>query len=476
MKILMVASEGAPYAKTGGLADVIGALPASLASKGHEVAVVMPLYRSAERMVAHADRVFDRMPIRLNPARTYLASFRRLKDRGVQIFFVDVPELYDRPELYGEAGQDYPDNPVRFAVLCRAALGVIRSLFRPDLVHCHDWQSGLVGAYMRHTFRHDPTYTGIATLMTIHNLGYQGQFGRAVLGEVGLDRELFVPSRLEFWGGVNFLKAGIVYADGVSTVSRGYAKEIQTPEYGFGLDGLLRSRAAQVTGIVNGVDYLEWSPETDPFIAAQYSAADLTGKVECKRDLLRTFGLSQDDLKRPVIGIVSRFASQKGFDLIEQIASQLLQGDVALTVLGTGEPHYESVMRSLAEQFPDKVAVRVQFSNELAHKVEAGADIFLMPSRYEPCGLNQIYSLRYGTVPVVRATGGLDDTIDENVGFKFSGYTGSALMEALESALETYKNKELWSTLMKNGMLRDHSWGVAADQYVQIYKSLFPTV
>ena len=469
-----MASEAAPYAKTGGLADVIGALPFALADQGDEVAVVMPLYASAAAKAASADRVRDRLPIWISSSSSYQVSIRLLTDRGVRFYFVDCPPLFDRPGLYGENGRDYPDNHVRFAVLCRAALSVARHLFRPDLFHCHDWQAGLIGPYVRFPFRTDPSVAGLPTVLTIHNLGYQGLFDSAVLPDIGLGREVLNPGQMEFWGMVNYLKGGIVNARAITTVSQAYAREIQTPEYGFGLDGVLRTRSADIAGILNGVDYGEWSPEIDPYIAARYSAEELTGKSFCRRDLLQSFGLSDgDNPDRPVIGIVSRFAAQKGFDLIEQTAWHFLQDDVALVVLGTGEPHYESLMRRIAENFPNKAAVRLEFNNELAHKVEAGSDIFLMPSHYEPCGLNQIYSLRYGTVPVVRATGGLDDTIDENTGFKFADYTAGGLLHALGTAVHTFRtDKARWATLMRNGMARDHSWAAAARQYRTLYRQV----
>lgn len=471
MKILMAASEGTPYAKTGGLADVMGALPAALADRGEEVAVVLPLYRSAQALAAPAERVFDRMPIWLTKERSYQASIRRLAGNGVQTYFVDCPELYDRPALYGEEA-DYPDNAIRFAVFARAVLGVARALFRPDILHCHDWQSSLIGPMMRHQFRMDPTFLDIKTVLTIHNLGYQGVFPRSTLDDIGLSRDLFRTDALEFWGGINFLKGGLVFADAITTVSKGYAREILTREYGFGLEGLLQTKAPVLSGILNGVDYGEWSPETDSYIAARYSMQDLSGKRLCKLDLLKEFDLPYDRLDRPVIGMVSRFASQKGFDLVEEIAADLLFHDVLLTALGTGESRYETMMRGLAERFPDKVSVKIAYDDELAHKIEAGADMFLMPSRYEPCGLNQIYSLRYGTVPIVRATGGLDDTVDTDTGFKFEDYSGPALMAALDLALTAWKNPARWTALMKSGMKKDHSWGAAAGEYVDLYWSL----
>jgi starch synthase len=472
MKILMVASEAAPFAKTGGLADVLGSLPPALAAQGEEVAVVLPLYRTSAARIGHADHVFDHMPVRLSPTVAYSVGIRRVLRRNVLFYFVDCPPLFDRDQLYGENGQDYADNHIRFAVLCRAAMGIIRSLFRPDVIHCHDWQAGPMGPLLRRSFRHDPTFFGLKLLMTIHNLGYQGWFPRTILSEIGLPEELYRRDLMEFWSGVSFLKGGIVFADAISTVSPGYAREIQTPEYGHGLDGLLRARSAVLTGIVNGVDYSEWSPEADPHIAASYSDTDLSGKRECKADLLRAFNLPTDNLDRPLIGIVSRFASQKGFDLLESVADAIMAEDLSLVALGAGEQHYEWLMSNLAERYPGRVSVRIAYDNILAHKIEAGADMFLMPSRYEPCGLNQIYSLRYGTVPIVRATGGLDDTIQQDTGFKFHEYTGEALLSAVRAALAAYRNREQWSAMMKRGMRRDYSWQASAVEYMDLYRRI----
>jgi starch synthase len=470
MKILMVASEATPFAKTGGLADVIGALPHALAARGEQVAVVMPLYKGIQRF--QPEWVRDGMGFQLTPFSAWPVTIRRVVRGDVTFFFVECPPLFERDQLYGESGQDYPDNHIRFTVFCRAALGVVRSLFRPDILHCHDWQAAMTGPLMRHQFRLDPTFSGIRMLMTVHNLGYQGLFPREALSQLGLSRDLFHPNRLEFWGRVNFLKGGLVYADAISTVSKAYAREIQTAEHGFGLEGLLRSRAAVLSGILNGVDYAEWNPETDAFLAASYSVDDLTGKRACKEDLLRTFGLPAWNLDRPVIGIVSRFVGQKGFDLISEIGDELMREDVFLTAIGTGEPQYEAAMQSLADRYPERASVRIAYNNEFAHKIEAGADIFLMPSRYEPCGLNQIYSLRYGTVPVVRATGGLEDTIDESTGFRFVDYSGSALLGAIRSALAAYREPRLWTRLMENGMRRDYSWAASAAEYSTLYRRI----
>jgi starch synthase len=318
----------------------------------------------------------------------------------------------------------------------------------------------------------DPTFMGVSTLLTIHNLGYQGIFAPTELNQMGLGADAFESGLVEFDGDVNLLKAAILVSDAINTVSPAYAREIQTPEYGWRLDGLLRARSDVLSGILNGVDYSEWSPEADTYVAARYSARDLSGKLACKRDLLQEFGLAEDAIDKPLIGIVSRFTSQKGFDLLAEAAGQLPTGRMALVGLGTGEPQYEELFRSLSAAYPSSIAVRIGFNNALAHKIEAGSDIFLMPSRYEPCGLNQIYSLRYGTVPVVRATGGLDDTIDESTGFKFREYTAKALIEKLNLALDAYRDQNGWRQLMLSGMARDYSWKCSAKSYSALYGEL----
>src|SRR5260370_36068236 len=399
-KILMVASEATPFAKTGGLADVIGALPAALRNAGNEVRVVLPLYPSALAYVPQMRRVYNNLRFQM-AGRSYQVDIRQLDWNGIPFYFLDCPALYAREGLYGDLGSDYPDNHIRFAVLCRAALTVARWLFRPEVIHCHDWQTALIAPILKTELQNDPTFFGVKLLMTVHNLGYQGHFPSSSLADVGMDPALYQPAAMEFYGGVNFLKGGLVFIDWINTVSEGYAREIQTPEYGFGLDGLLRARANVLSGILNGVDYAEWSPETDRFIVKNYSVADLSGKRVCKKDLLEEFGLPVDDLDRLLFRIVSRCVSQKGFDLLEQIAYELVQEDVMLVVIGSGEQRYEDVFRGLAWNNPTRVSVKVAYDDSIAHKVEAGADMFLMPSRYEPCGLNQIYSLRFGTVPLV---------------------------------------------------------------------------
>jgi len=471
MNILMVASEATPFAKTGGLADVLGGLPPALAALGEQVAVVLPAYRS-NYYPAPPREVYRNLWIPIGPG--YTADIYESVDRGARYYFVHCPPLYDRDGIYASGGFDYLDNYLRFAALSMAAIGVARHLFRPQIIHTHDWQGALTPVYIREHFHTDPNFLGVKLLFTIHNAGYQGIFGPEILPAIGLDTRLFNPSQFEFFGKVNLMKAGVAWSHAVSTVSKGYAREIQTPEYGFGLDGFFRSHGP-VEGIVNGVDYSEWSPEHDPNIASAYAIEDLSGKQECKRALLDEFGLPPESRDRPLIGIVSRFARQKGFDLIAEVADRLLDQNVSLVVLGSGDPEYESMFRHLAGVRPNKVGVRTDYDNGLAHRIEAGADMFLMPSRYEPCGLNQIYSLRYGTIPIVRATGGLDDTIDDETGFKFRDYSGEALLSAIQSALEGYKDRESWEAMMKRGMRKDFSWSAAAREYLALYQRLLGT-
>jgi starch synthase len=468
----MVSSEAAPFAKTGGLADVVGSLPSALRALGEDVAVVIPRYGSID--LKHAHRVWDSLPVFFGrvsyPVSIYQAT------APYPVYLVDCPPLYDRKGLYGESGMDYPDNHIRFAVLCRAAIGVARVLFRTDVFHCHDWQTGLVPAYLRTAYATDPTFFGCRTLFTIHNLGYQGLFPKSALAEVALDPAIdpaiYRADGMEFYGRASYIKAGIEFADAVSTVSPTYAREIQTPEYGFGLDARLRERASVLSGILNGADYAEWNPQTDRYIAAPYSARDLTGKATCKRAILEEFGLPAAAMDRPLLGIVSRFTRQKGTDILAEAAARIVAEDVYLVALGTGDPEYEDFFRQMEREHPGRIAARIGFDDRLAHQIEAGADIFLMPSHYEPCGLNQMYSLRYGTVPVVRATGGLDDTIEEGTGFKFAESTGEALLEAVRAAVRAFADRDAWQEMMRRGMGKDFSWQASAKAYADLYRRL----
>jgi len=474
MKILFVASEGLPFSKTGGLADVVEALPKALVAMGHDVGVVLPRYRGTKAPGV----LLPSLTIPMGDRLRFPAVAGGIHVADVRYYFVDDPEYFDRDQLYAAQGKDYPDNAERFAEFSKAAIEISKHVWLPDVIHCHDWQSALVPVLLRTLYAADPVLLPVPVVFTIHNMGYHGLFPREILSRVGLPESLFHMEALEFYGKVNILKAALVFADYLTTVSRKYAQEIQTPEYGHGLDGMVRKRVDRLQGILNGVDYSAWSPEHDSFIIVRYSANDLSGKRLCKKDLLEQFKLPSEDLSRPVIGIVSRFTDQKGFDLIARIADELLAENLALVALGTGEPKYEKLFRELAARFRGKVGVKIAYDNPLAHKIEAGADMFLMPSRYEPCGLNQIYSLRYGTVPVVRATGGLDDTIEpfdpqlgRGTGFKFEAYDSKALLACLRQALKVYKDQKVWRKLQANGMAKDFSWHTSAAEYVRLYQA-----
>ena len=474
MHIAFAASECVPYSKTGGLADVVGALPRALAALGHQVSVYIPRYRQTK--LEDPQTVIRSITIPFDDQYRFCSVVTAGTSAGVRFYFVDYPPYFDRDGLYGTPAGDYPDNAERYALFCRAVIEATKILGVPHVFHCHDWQSALLPVMLRTLYAEDPAFKEVATVFTIHNMGYQGLFPPDILPLLMLPWDLLAISKMEFFGQVNFLKGALVLADYVTTVSKKYSQEIQTTEYGFGLEGVLRNRAATVTGILNGVDYDEWSPQADKFIAAKYSAQDLAGKQKCKQELLTTFGIKNADIKTPVIGIVSRFAAQKGFDLIAQIVDRLAREEMIMVVVGSGDKLYEEMFQRLNKQFPNKIAAKVAFDNALAHKIEAGSDMFLMPSRYEPCGLNQIYSLKYGTVPIVRATGGLDDTIEpwdartgKGTGFKFADYNGEALLATIRQALLAYQDPSSWQTLMRHGMTRDFSWGASAREYGKIY-------
>ena len=474
MKIAFAASECVPFSKTGGLADVVGALPPALAALGHQVSVYLPKYKQTR--LAKTEPILRSITVPFDDRYRFCSVLDGGERSGVQFYFIDYPPFFDRDALYGTSLGDYRDNAERFALFCRAVLEASKIIGPPDLFHCHDWQSALVPVLLRSLYAEDPVLGSVPTVFTIHNMGYQGLFPPDTLPLLLLPWDLFTIDKLEFYGRVNFLKGALTFAEFVTTVSRKYAQEIQTSEYGFGLEGVLRGRSATVAGILNGVDYNEWSPETDRFVAAHYSPSDLSDKTRCKQDLLAAFSCDADP-SLPVIGIVSRFAAQKGFDLIAQVVDRLAREEMIVVALGSGDKEYEDLFRRLNKQYPNKFAVKIAYDNALAHKIEAGSDMFLMPSRYEPCGLNQIYSLKYGTVPIVRATGGLDDTIEpwdastgRGTGFKFSEYTGEALLTTIRAALSAFKDRSGWERLMRNGMSRDFSWNASAREYVKIYE------
>ncbi len=475
MHIVFAASECVPFSKTGGLADVVGALPRALAALGHRVSVYVPRYRQTK--LTNPETVVRSITVPFDDHYRFCSVVTAGKEGGVEFYFVDYPPFFDRDALYGTSAGDYPDNAERFALFSRAVLEASKILGVPQVFHCHDWQSALIPVLLRTQYADDPAFRDIGTVFTIHNMGYQGLFPPDTLPLLTLPWDLFAITKMEFFGNVNFLKGALVYSDFITTVSRKYSQEIQTTEFGFGLEGVLHDRAATVTGILNGVDYDEWSPQTDKFIAAHYSPEDLSGKAKCKQELLTAFGVTNADLRLPVIGIVSRFAAQKGFDLIAQIMDRLAREEMIVVALGNGDKQYEEMFLRLQKQFPQKIAVKVAYDNALAHKIEAGSDMFLMPSKYEPCGLNQIYSLKYGTVPVVRATGGLDDTIEswdprsgKGTGFKFSEYNGESLLLTVKHALQAFRDQTSWQILMRNGMNKDFSWNASAKEYVRVYE------
>jgi len=468
-KVMMVASEAAPFAKTGGLADVLGALPAALVRQGMSASVVIPKYKGLHP--AGVEKVMTDLPVYINNFRHRVDVWRLRRD-GVAFYFVDAPWFFDRDGIYSSYGTDFMDNHLRFAVFSLAALAIARELEQPDILHAHDWQAAMALIYAKCWFWNDPRLAHLKQVFTIHNLGYQGRFGKQALWELGLDGLQFHPEFLEFYGDVNLMKGAIVAAYQITTVSPTYAREIQTAEHGFGLDGLLRSRSNKLTGILNGVDYADWNPATDKLLPAHYTPEDLEGKAACKRALLEAMGFGAEAHTRPLIGIVSRFAEQKGFDLLEPIGDVLMQEDVTVVALGNGEPHQEWIFHDLATRHHDKFRVWHGFNNGLAHLIEAGSDMFLMPSRYEPCGLNQIYSLKYGTPPIVRATGGLDDTIEESTGFKFGEYSPAALLGALRHALHCFRDRDAWLERMRLGMAKDFSWDRSAAEYVALYARL----
>src|SRR5256712_9493102 len=474
MHIAFAASECVPFSKAGGLADVVGALPRAVADLGHQVSFYLPRYRQTR--LTDPQTVVRSITVPFDDRYRFCSVVNAGNHSGIRFYFIDYPPFFDRDALYGTPSGDYPDNAERFALFSRAVLEASKVLGVPHVFHCHDWQSALVPVMLRTLYAEDPAFRDVATVFTIHNIGYQGLFPPDILPLLMLPWDLFTMTKLEFFGNVNFLKGALVFSDFITTVSRKYSQEIQTTEYGFGLEGVLRDRAATVTGILNGVDNDEWSPQTDKFIATHYSPQDLSGKQLCKGDLLAAFGVTNADPRLPVIGIVSRFAAQKGFDLISQIMDRLAREEMIVVALGAGDKQYEELFLRLNKQFPHKIAVKVAYDNAIAHKIEAGSDMFLMPSKYEPCGLNQIYSLKYGTVPIVRATGGLDDTIEpwdartgRGTGFKFTEYSGEALLLTIKQALQAFRDQSSWQTLMRNGMNKDFSWNASAKEYVRVY-------
>jgi starch synthase len=483
VRVLIASSEVSPYSKTGGLADVCRALPAALRQLGHDVVVITPAYRrvyNAGRRIDPTGKTFD------VPIGSKVVSGRLLlsyNDNDVPVYLVDQPYYYDRPELYREAGQDYNDNCERFVFFCRAVMESVRLLGGNfDIIHGHDWQCGLIPAYLRIEYQHTHGYENLASVFTIHNMSYQGVFWHWDMLLTGLDWKYFHWKQMEYYGQLNLLKTGLVFADMLTTVSKRYAEEICQAPWGCGLEGVLQFRKDVLRGIVNGVNYQEWNPETDPHIACRYTVANWReGKAACKRALQEELGLPPDP-QVPVVGMIGRLVDQKGWDLVAELMRRWAPVEtLQWVVLGTGEKNYTELLATLAREFPGRVAVRLEFSEPLAHRIEAGADLFLMPSRFEPCGLNQLYSLKYGTIPVVRATGGLADTVvDTNAdtlaartatGFSFTNYDVASLEETLRRALTVFRQQpDVWAQLVETAMRQDWSWTRSASEYVEVYQ------
>jgi starch synthase len=473
--VLIIGSEAQPFAKTGGLADVLGALPPALAHLGWDVTLAVPRYRGIT-----AGTLAETFPVTVGGYSRDAAFYETPLEDGARALLVDCPDLYDREALYGANSTDYPDNARRFAFLVRAALEYAgRRGAGPSVVHAHDWQAGLAPVYLRTLYADHPTLGGTPTVFTIHNLAYQGLFAPDWLPRLDLSWEQFAVDRLEYWGRISLLKGGINDAEIITTVSHRYAEEIQTPELGFGFDGILRARRADLVGILNGIDTREWDPAHDRHLPAPFTAADLSAKRDAKVALLRRYGLQTDEaaMKRPLVGMVSRMVDQKGLDLVAALERDLPRLDAGFVVLGTGEERYQDFWRALASAHPDRIGAFIGFDEPLAHLIEAGADIFLMPSQFEPCGLNQMYSMRYGTVPVVHAVGGLADTVRDYAprrakptGFVFHEYAPAALLEALARALALFTDARKWRALQLAGMQQDFSWDRSAQEYVKIYE------
>lgn len=465
--VLVIGSEALPFAKTGGLADVLGALPPAMARLGWNATVAIPRYRGVT-----AGSLVERFTVTVGGVAHDVGFFEAPLPDGARALLVDVPDLFDRDALYGIGNVDYADNPRRFAVLVRAALEFAgRRDSGPSIVHAHDWQAGLAPVYLHTLYASHPVLGGTPTVFTIHNLAYQGLFEPDWLPRLDLGWELFTTPQLEYWGRISLLKGGINHADLITTVSRRYAEEIQTPALGFGFDGVLTARSADLVGILNGIDTTEWDPARDPFLPAPFDADHLDGKKAAKSAVLREFGLPPDDaaLQRPLVGMVSRMVDQKGFDLVARLAHRLPSLDAGFVVLGTGEARYQDLWTTLASQYPDRIGARIGFDERVAHLVEGGADIFLMPSHFEPCGLNQMYSMRYGTVPIVHAVGGLADTVTSRTGVVFTEYSAEALLGALRHGLQLFSDRRKWRALQRAGMAQDFSWDRSAAEYVKIY-------
>lgn len=474
-KVVLVSPEVAPFAKTGGLADVAGSLPLALKSFGCDVCVFLPYYRQVKSKDFTIKLLKKKMIVKIGNSNVTF-SLHVCKRKGVEFYFIEKDKYFDREFLYGTAKGDYLDNAARFSFFAQAVLRSVVDLdLNPDIIHCNDWQTALVPFHLRHRLQDFGSINNARVLFTVHNMAYQGVFSKEIMPQIDIGYEFFTPETLEFYGKLNFMKAGIIYSDAISTVSKGYAREILTKEYGCGLDGLLGVRKDDLYGIINGADYSDWNPATDKFIKVNYGNEGLEGKTKCKKDLMLHMKI-RADMDVPLLGVVSRLAGQKGIDIIVDSVPEIIKLGCSLVILGQGDEKYHKLLVELSKRYPKNIAIKIAFNNPLAHKIEAGCDMYLMPSRYEPCGLNQIYSLKYGTIPVVRATGGLDDTITDysldeanGNGFKFIRAEAGDFLNALKKAVCVYRDRKRWKRLMLRAMEYDFSWENSAREYIKVY-------
>ncbi|MFC1883853.1 glycogen synthase GlgA [Thermodesulfobacteriota bacterium] len=481
MKILFLSPEVAPFAKTGGLADVAGSLPKELRNLGADVCVIFPFYRVVRQGNFKAHEVLKGINIPLGQRQYSSSIYQVAWDGGVPVYLVEREDMYDRPNLYGDLRGDYYDNLERFTFLSHAALKFTeKNNFIPDIIHCHDWQTGLVPALIKGPYSSSRALKDTKSVFTIHNIGYQGIFPADDFNVTALPiSDFFHQEGMEFWGNFSLLKAGIIYSDAVTTVSPQYARDIRTAEYGMGMEEILQFRGPSLSGILNGVDYGIWNPSDDQHIAEKYSVEDIKGKSVCKESIINEMGLSPSVKDGPLLCAVSRLDIQKGMDLIIKILDKILKMDVGIIILGSGGGEIEEKLLRVSKGNEGRVGIKIGFDDGLAHRIIAGSDIFMIPSRYEPCGLTQMYALKYGTVPVVRATGGLDDTISEynpdtgkGNGFKFYAFEPNEFLDAIKRALKLYRNKGKWKNLIKTGMESDFSWGRSARKYLKLYETI----
>ncbi len=477
LKILFVSSEVVPFAKSGGLADVSGSLPMALQEYGMDVRVVMPLYSSVRKNMLKPDPVTDALSVSLGGESLSAKVFEAKSQKRVPTYFIEREDLFGRPNLYGYSAGDYYDNLERFSFFSHAALRTAQEIgFKPDIIHCHDWQTGLIPALLKGSYAVD-FFSGTSVMFTIHNMGYQGIFPAEKLDKTGLNGiDFFHQEGIEYWGNISLLKSGIIYADAVTTVSPTYAQEIQTDEFGLGMEGILANKKENLYGILNGVDYNIWNPEKDKNISRNYSPDNMSGKKAVKKELLEKTGLDKSLIDKPLFGMVTRIDKQKGIDLVLEVMDELMALDTGFVLLGSGDKHIEDAVIAASKKHSGKIGIGTGFNDPLAHQIIAGSDIFMIPSRYEPCGLTQMYALKYGTIPLVRATGGLNDTVfnyDKETGtgngFKFDSADPDELLACITQAVSLYKDKRNWKQLISNAMKEDFSWNRSAEKYIEIY-------